>query len=127
MPAGNAHRILSTLFEAFTAPVGPGILQDPGNAGVIDPRMNFQICEMTTGAAETRTLRNPGRPGIRLHLRLHSDGGDCVVTAANGLNATGNTQATFNADGEALDLISVSHTTGFRWEIVTNTGSVGLA
>lgn len=129
MPAGNAHRILHTLFEAFMAPNGPGILPDPGNGGVIGPNMNLQICEMVTGGSgETRTLRNPSRPGVRLLLRLKTDGGgNSVVTAANGLNVTGNTVATFADAGDQLELVSVSHTSGYRWEILVNTGSVGLA
>ena len=97
MPAGNAHRILKTLYEAFTPVIGPGILADPGDAGTIDPEMNFQICEMTSGATnETRTLANPSRAGIRFVLRLLTDGGgNVVVTASNGLNVLLETEATF--------------------------------
>lgn len=116
-----SHRIHHDLYEASKA------LQDPGDAGTIRVTKDLQICEMTTTGAETRTLANPTKSGIRFTLRLFSDGGDAVVTAANGLNVTGNTVATFEDAGDLLYLLSVSHTTGYRWEIITNTGSTGLS
>ena len=78
MPAGNAHRILKTLLEAFTPNIGPGILADPGDGGTIRPTMNFQICELVSATAETRVLANPDRPGIRFTLRLLTDGGSIM-------------------------------------------------
>lgn len=66
---------------------GPKITADPGNGKTIYPNKDLQICEMvSTGADETRTLANPTKPGIRFVLRMLTDGGDIVVTAANGLN-----------------------------------------
>ena len=104
-------------------------MTDPGNAGTIRVTKDLQICEMTTGGSgETRTLANPTKAGLRFVLRLLTDGGgDAVVTAANGLNVTGNTGATFADAGDLLSLVSVTHTTGYRWEIEVNTGSVALA
>lgn len=129
MPAGNAHRILKTLHEAFTSGIGPGIINDPGDAGVITPTMQHQVCEMVSGGSgETRTLTNPDRPGIRFLLRLKTDGGgDAVVTASNGFNVAGATVATFADAGDQLELVSVSHTTGFRWEVLSNVGSISLS
>ena len=89
-----SHRIHHDLYRA------PKSLADPGNAGTIRVTQDLQICEMVTAAAETRTLANPTKAGIRLVLRLLTDGGDAVVTAANGLNVTGNTVATFEDAGE---------------------------
>lgn len=121
MPGGSAHRILNTIKDA------DHVLSDPGAGKTIHTNEDLQICELVTAAAEARTLANPTKAGNRLTLRMKTDGGDCTVTASNGLNVAGNTVATFADVGDQLDLISVSHTTGYRWEILTNTGSVGLA
>lgn len=126
MPAGNAHRILKTLFEAFTRNIGPGLLADPGDGGTIRPTMNFQICEMTSGSSgETRTLANPDRSGIFFTLRLYTDGGgNVVVTASNGLNVLLEDTATFADASDLLHLVSVQLTaTTYRWEVLE--GNVG--
>lgn len=115
-----SHRVHYDLYRA------PKHMADPGNAGRITVSEDLQIMEMVSTAPETRTLSNPTKSGVRFVLRLLTDGGDVVVTAANGLNVTGNTQATFADAGDLLELISVSHTTGYRWEILINTGSVSL-
>lgn len=121
MPAGNAHRALNTLHDA------EHVLPDPGVGGRITVLKDLQICELVTAAAEARTLSNPTKAGIRFTLRMKTDGGDATVTASNGFNVAGNTVATFADVGDQLDLISVSHTTGYRWEILTNTGSTALS
>lgn len=121
MPGNNAHRILNTIKEA------DHVLTDPGAGKTIATMEDLQVCELVTAAAEARTLANPTKVGNRLTLRMKTDGGDCTVTASNGFNVAGNTVATFADVGDQLELISVSHTTGYRWEILVNTGSVGLA
>ena len=119
----SAHRIHHWLYA------GSKVLHDPGNGKTLQVNQDLQICEMVTGASgETRTLANPTKPGLRLTLRLLTDGGgDSVVASSNGLNVTGNNQATFADAGDQLEMVSVTHTTGYRWEILTNTGSVSLA
>jgi len=117
----SPHRILHDLLKA------PMLMTDPGDAGVITADRNFGVVEMVTADAETRTLTTPTKAGIWLVLRLKTDGGDAVVTAAGGLNVTGNTQATFADAGDQLVMVSVSASSGYRWEIVVNTGSVALA
>lgn len=105
---------------------GPKMLKDPGNAGIIRAAADLQICEMVTGASgETRTLANPTKPGIRLILRLKTDGGgDAVVTAPAGLNVALETQATFADASDFLSLLSVTISAGsYRWEILE--GNVG--
>jgi len=105
---------------------GPKLLKDPGNAGIIRANADLQICEMVTGASgETRTLANPTKPGIRLVLRLKTDGGgDVVVTASAGLNVALETQATFADASDFLSLISVTISAGsHRWEVLN--GNVG--
>jgi hypothetical protein len=107
---------------------GPKILKDPGNAGIIRPNADLQICEMESGASgETRTLPRPTKAGIRFTLRLKTDGGgDVVVTATGGLNIAGETQATFGDASDMLSLISITVSAGvFRWETLPgNLGTV---
>ncbi len=117
----NARRILNAIRDADHA------LNDPGAGGRIEPFGDLQICELVTSGAETRTLADPTQAGIRFTLRLKTDGGDCTVTTVNGLDVDGNTQAVFADVGDLLELISVSHTTGYRWEVLVNTGSVVLS
>lgn len=121
MPAGNAHRALNTIKDAEHS------LRDPGASGRIVITKDLAICELVTAAAEARTLDNPTKAGNRLTLRMKTDGGDCTVTASNGFNVAGNTSAVFADVGDLLELISVSHTSGYRWEVLVNTGSVALS
>ena len=117
-----SHRIHSDLFRV------PKSMTDPGDGGLIHVTEDLQICEMVSAAAETRTLDNPTKPGIRFILRLMTDGGNVVVTAANGFNAAGETEATFADASDLLSLISVTHTSGYRWEIMEgNVGAVTFA
>ena len=121
MPGGSGHRILNTIKDANH------VLPDPGAGKRISTLEDLKICELVTVAAESRTLDNPTKAGNRLTLRMKTDGGDCTVTASNGFNVAGNTTAVFADVGDLLELVSVSHTTGFRWEILVNTGSVALS
>ncbi len=101
-------------------------IPDPGNGGTIRCDRQYGVVEMTSGAgAGTRTLVGPSRPGLRLLLRLKTDGGgDLTVTAAEGFNVAGNDTAVFADAGDQLDMISVTGSN--RWEVLTNTGSVSL-
>jgi hypothetical protein len=117
-----ASRLLHDLYK------GPKLHKDPGNAGIIRVDEDLQICEMTSGASgETRTLPRPTKPGIRLVLRMKTDGGgDIVVTATGGFNVAGETQATFADASDFLSLISVTVSAGvYRWEALEgNLGTV---
>lgn len=98
---------------------GPKRLKDPGNAGIIRATADLQICEMVSGASnETRTLKPPTKSGVRLALRMKTDGGgDIVVTAAEGFNVALETQATFADVSDFLPLISINISgTSYRWE-----------
>lgn len=111
----DPHRIHRDLYESDHS------LTDPGNAGTIRVTEDLQICEMVSVAAETRTLAAPTKSGIRLVLRLKTDGGDVVVTASNGFNNAGESKATFNDASDLLNLLSVETATPgtFRWQIMT--------
>lgn len=117
----NARRILNAIRDA------DHVLNDPGAGGLIDPFGDLQICELTTSAAESRTLANPTKAGIRLTLRMKTDGGDCTITVGNGVNVDGDTQAVFANVGDQLELISVSTEIGFRWEVLVNAGPAALS
>ena len=116
-----SHRVHHDLYRA------PKGLSDPGNAGTIRVTQDLQIMEMVSVGEKTRTLANPTKAGLRFVLRMLTDGGNITATATNGLNVTGNTAAVFADVGDLLSLVSVSHTTGYRWEIEINTGSVSLS
>lgn len=117
----DPHRVHSDLFR-----VGKS-MPDPGDAGTIRVTEDLQICEMVSAAAETRTLADPTKQGIRFILRLLTDGGNVTVTAASGLNTAGNTQATFADASDLLELVSAQTASGFRWEVLKNVGAVSLA
>ncbi len=96
-------------------------LTDPGDGGTIRFKGDLMICEMVSIAAETRTLAAPSKSGLRAVLRMMTDGGDIVVTQANGFNNAGESKATFNDASDLLNLISVETATPgtFRWQIAT--------
>jgi len=116
-----SHRVHSDLYRV------PKSMADPGNGGTIRVSQDLQICEMVSAAPETRILAAPTKSGIRLVLRLMTDGGNVVVTAAEGLNASLETEATFADASDLLSLISVSTATGYRWEIAEGNTGVTLA
>lgn len=117
----DPHNIHRHLYEVDR------IIPDPGDGKTITVREDLSICELVSVAAETRILANPTKSGIRFILRMKTDGGDIVVTASNGFNATaGETKATFNDASDLLNLISVEKTAAtatspavFRWQIMT--------
>ena len=118
----SGHRILH---DALVAPTEG---YDPGASGTISVVKNLELYDLASDVgAETRTLNPPSRAGIYLTIRMKEDNGDIVMTSANGLNVAGNTQATFADVGDLLFMVSCAHTTGYRWEILVNTGSVALA
>lgn len=121
-----ASRMMHDLYK------GPKLTTDPGNGKSIVVNEDLQIVEMVSGASgETRTLPRPSKPGIRLVLRMKTDGGgDIVVTATGGFNVAGETQAVFADASDFLSLISVtvsgSGPSGtYRWEALEgNLGTV---
>ena len=122
------HRIHHDLY------LGPKTLDDPGDGNDIRATEDLSICEMVSTGTETRTLLAPTKPGIRLTIRMYTDGGDIVVTAAEGFNRDLETDATFADAGDILSLISVtlaraSSTSAptYRWEILEGNVGVSLA
>ena len=95
------------------------VITDPGNAGAI-PVTESGTCLISSAGAETRTLAIPTFVGQELMLAMNTDGGDVVITSAQGINASGNTSITMNDAGDILHLIAVRVTTALRWRVLVN-------
>ena len=108
------------LEEIYALGVEPELIPDPGNAGAIDVSRSGYV-ELSTTAAQTRTLADPTFRGQILDLVFVLDGGDCVVTAASPVNQTGNNTITFTDVGEHTRLVGAYNATdGWEWKTVVN-------
>lgn len=120
-----SHRIHNDLYNV------PKTMADPGNGGIIRVTEDLQILEMVCTTNETRSLKAPTKPGIRFVLRLMTDGGSIVVTAENGFNVAGETDATFAEASDLLQLISVEYAAGppktYRWEVFEGNTGVSIS
>lgn len=96
-------------------------LTDPGNAGAIPVTKSGSVPLVTAGA-ETRTLAIPSAIGQTLSLYFQTDGGDCVVTVAQAINAAGNTIITLNDAGDSIHLIGINNGSALRWRVLANDG-----
>ena len=111
------------LEEIYALGVEPELIPDPGNAGAIDVSRSGYV-ELSTTAAQTRTLADPTFRGQILDLVFVLDGGDCVVTAASPVNQTGNNTITFTDVGEHTRLVCAYNATdGWEWKTVVNDGA----
>jgi hypothetical protein len=101
-------------------------LEYPPTGGQIGSRGGFMA--IVTTAAETQTLGDPGGPGQFLMLYMLTDGGNCVITADSDVDTSGNNVMTFEDANDFLLLYSIRDGTAtYRWQIILNNGSVGLA
>ena len=96
-------------------------LDDPGNAGAI-PVTESGHCSIATAGAEPRTLAAPSYAGQMLSLAMKTDGGDCVITCATGVNQTGNNTVTLNDAGDSILLVAIESGANKRWRVVANDG-----
>jgi len=108
--------VTNTVHNALTAAIA-----DPGNAGAI-PVTDSGTCPLVTTGAQTRTLAAPTYAGQLLALAFKTDGGDCVVTCATGVNQAGNTTITLNDAGDTIVLVGVEVGSNKRWRVVVNDG-----
>lgn len=97
------------------------LIADPGHAGAIPVTATGAVNIVTT-AAQTRTLAAPSERGQLLSLGMQTDGGDCVITVATGINQAGNTTITMNDAGDSILLIGVQVGANLRWRVVYNDG-----
>lgn len=99
---------------------------DPGDGEALVFTHQFQIIELRTAGPETRTLPDPTEAGIDGTLVFHTDGGDCVVTAASGVDVAGNTTFTFDTAGQWAKFRSIETSAGLRWRCVGYDGVSGI-
>lgn len=97
-------------------------IADPGASGAI-PVTDSGMVPIVTAGAETRTVANPAKAGLMLGLNMKTDGGDCTVTVASAINATGNNTITLNDAGDVITLLSVANGSNFRWTVIANSGT----
>jgi predicted RecA/RadA family phage recombinase len=126
--ADSASAVRTRLFGAPAITVnhyGPlnNTVADPGNAGAIPVTASGCVAIVTTGA-QTRTLAAPGFAGQELVLAMKTDGGDCVITCATGVNQTGNNTITMNDAGDTIRLVGIEVGANKRWRVVVNDGCV---
>lgn len=95
---------------------------DPGDAAAIVVDRDFGVCPLVTGGAETRTLAIPANIGQTFSMCLDTDGGDCVVTVASGINQTGNNTLTFADAGDEITLKAMKEGAALIWRIISNDG-----
>jgi len=100
-------------------------IADPGDAGAIAATRSG-TCPLVSADAETRTLAIPSFAGQQISLGFKTDGGDCVVTVASGVNVTGNNTLTFDNAGEHILLAAIEVGAALAWRVVANDG-VGLS
>lgn len=100
----------------------PLTIADPGDGGAI-PVTKFGTVAITTAGAETRTLAIPTYAGQQLLLGLNVDGGDCVITSAQSINAAGNTTITLNDAGDFVKLEGITIGGALRWRVIENAGA----
>lgn len=109
----SAHRVWSDLVDVFPAKV------DPGDAGTIYADRFFNFVDLTTAAAETRTMAAADRPCFMV-LRLATHVGDCVVGFEGAINQASDIQATFDTAGDLLVLVAMPNLGG--WRLLVNDG-----
>lgn len=113
----SAHTFLPYWAEAHW------LIPDPGNGGAL-PTTKTGMIALVTGGAETRTLADPVKEGLRLCLAFKTDGGDCVVTAASDITmSSGENVMTFADAGDYVELVSIPVGSGFKWRQVVNHGA----
>ena len=89
---------------------------DPGASGAI-PADESGACPIVTAAAETRTLEGPAAIGQELLIYFDTDGGDCTITVASGINADGDTTILLQNAGEMILLRGTEVGGSLRWRV----------
>jgi len=97
------------------------VITDTGDAGALGVEGSVSL---VTAGAETRTLAIPAKLGAMVSLTADTLVGDCVVTVAAAINATGNNTLTFDTAGDNIVLIGVSVAGALVWRLVVNNAVV---
>ncbi len=94
------------------------LIPDPGHGGAIDV-LQPGFCELSTVAAETRTLGDPTFRGQEIDLMMVKDMGHCVITSASPVNQAANTTITYQDVGDHLRLVGFYNATdGWEWRVL---------
>ena len=99
-----------------------GTVADGGASSAI-PVTASGTCPLVTAGAETRTLAAPTFAGQQLMLTFKTKVGNCVVTCATTVNATGYNTITFSAAGQAVLLAAKISGSSILWSVVSNDGA----
>lgn len=81
------------------------------------------VYAVTTAAAETRTLAQPTKPGLRCAVVLDADGGDLTLTVTGGYNQAASTSVTFDDAGDFVIFYSVEVGTSYYWRVMAQEGT----
>jgi hypothetical protein len=102
---------------------GSFTIADPGTAKAI-PVTNDGYIKLVIGAGvETNTLADPSYEGQTLSICADTIGaGSRAITAAHGVNQTGNTVMTFGASRDWIKLEAITVAGSLRWTILANDG-----
>jgi hypothetical protein len=102
---------------------------DPGNGGTINCSQWFTVVPMTAGAGETRILAAPTKQGIFCLLTFDTDNsGNVSVTVTNSYSLLSNTGSiAFTSAGDTALLVSVRYGTTYRWRLVSQHTTTGIA
>ena len=110
----SAHR-LSHDFQ-----IAPWRVADPGASGTFDiANKGRVVLQITTLAAETRTIPAPDVVGQKLLAYLDTDGGDCTITINGG---QGVTSIVLGDAGDAFELESISVAGTAKWVVAWSSG-----
>ena len=102
--------------------VEPVSIPDPGDALTFDVSRPGYI-DITTAAAETRTLADPVFIGQILDLFFIVDAGDVTITASSPVNQAGNTSIVGADVGDHIRFVGhYNATDGWEWRVVANDG-----
>lgn len=123
--AASGGTTVDVAFEQNRPEPLAAVIDDPGDAGAI-PVLRSGSVQIVTAGAETRTLAIPTYAGQSLAIGLKTDGGDCVITAAVGVNQTGNTSLTLADAGDVIELVAIEKASALVWRVRSNDG-VALA
>jgi hypothetical protein len=97
---------------------------DPGTAGAIVPDRQRAVCPIVSSAvAETNTLPDPEFMGQECTICFKTDGGgDRTITAATGINQTGNNTMVFADAGDMIALQAIQSGSSVVWRVMANDG-----
>lgn len=107
---------------AGTAPGGGGGGGANGQAGAAGGA--GQAIVTFTPVAESNTLPNPTAAGVKLILWMKTKTCNRVITATTAFDSSGNSAIGLNTEGDVVVLKSVPSTTGFKWQLIKNSGAV---